>query len=162
MNKLIIISIIIFLVIMSLLIINIYKKNKYINYLMIFFMFLSLILIISTELMFIDNVLYYIIRYIFYPTTNNYHFTLFISILIIIYTLYSKNLDNKSKIFNYMLFLIIIDYIIFSLLKIDFLNYKSLYNGLSLICLRFSSILFVLWLLVTLCRLYYKKVYRRE
>ena len=71
------------------------------------------------------------------------------SLIILLYSVYNDKLTNKQRIINYVFASwIIIDYIIFILLKLDVTSYNELYTGTSLTCLRFVTRGFLIWIVV--------------
>ena len=58
---------------------------------------------------------------------------------------------------NYIFSLLLIaSYVVFALLEIDVNSYTALYSGISLICLRFVSRMFISWILIVMNIKYYK------
>lgn len=158
MNKVILpLIIMIYLIIFTILIINLYKKNKYIKYTYLLFFLLMFTIIFCSDLTILDEILYYIIKYIYYPTYYSCILTILIMIIISIYTLINKKQSNKEKIINYVFSgLIFISYIIFLTLNINILEYKLLYTGYSLLCLRLITRSFGIWLIIIGIIKYYR------
>ena len=79
------------------------------------------------------------------------------SLVILLYSVFNDKLPNKMRIINYVFASwIIIDYIIFILLKLDVTSYIDLYTDTSLICLRLVTRGFLLWILTIInMKVYY-------
>lgn len=150
MNKVILpLIIIIYLILITILIINLYKKNKYIKYSYLFFFLFTFTIIFCYDLTILDEILYHIIKYIYYPTYYSCVLTILFMIIMFIYTIINKKLSNKEKIINYVFGgLVVISYIIFLTLNIDILEYKLLYSSYSLLCLRLITRSFTIWLII--------------
>lgn len=158
MNKIMIPFVIIeYLILLFFLILNIKKTNKVFKYCFIAFLFITLFALDAYDNTMIDSIIGSFIRYIYYPTYFSYTFTFALSIIILIITVFSNKIYDKVKIINFTLgSLLILSYIIFLLLKVDINSYKALYEGNSLICLRYMTRTFTLWMGILIVRRYYK------
>ena len=126
-------------------------KSKVINISFLILSILFLILIVIFDNNYIYELLKSIITYIWYPNYLLFVSTIFISIIILIYTIFKKKISFLEKIFNYILFGINFStYIIFLRLDINLDLYSSLYSTPSLVLLRIVSITFIIWVLIIL------------
>ena len=147
----------IYFILVTILIINIHEHNKVIKRASILFFSLAFIAIIFYDETVLDKLLYYIIKFIYYPSYYTYIFTVLFMVLVFIYTIFNNNINNKIKVFNFGICGIsLVSYIIFLILKVDLSLYGALYTGGSLICLRLVTRGFAIWLSVVLLNKYYK------
>ena len=150
-------SLIIYFFLMLVLVLNMHKKNKLIK-----FIFIAIILIFIVAMLFVDenifnSILRLLIEYIYYPTFNSYLITLGISLAILGYSIFNDKLYDKVRIINYIFScLLIVSYIIFMVPGVDIYSYTSLYPGASLMCLRYVTRTFILWLVVLFNIRYYR------
>ena len=147
-----------YLVFLMLLVVNLNKKNRIVKgiFAVLIIAFLG-ILMRSNETV-LDSVLAIIVRYIYFPSFSTFMLIVLGSLIILLYSVYSDKMPNKMRMVNYVFASwIIIDYIIFILLKLDVTSYIELYSGTSLTCLRFVSRGFLLWVvtLVIMKTIYY-------
>ena len=158
MNKFIFpLIIFIYFILVVILIINIHEKNKIIKRASILFFSLSFVAIIFYDQTVLEQLIYYILKYIYYPSYQIYVFTVLFMLLVFIYSVFSNKLSNKMRVFNYAFCSIsIVSYILFLLSDVDVNIYKNLYTGTSLICMRAVSRGFVIWLVSSLYVKYYK------
>lgn len=100
-------ELLIFILILSLLIINLkYKNNKvkiFIPFLLLFIVSLAMFLYGSSILYVLEEIVKGIIYAIYFPNIIFYIITVIISFSIMIYTILSNKLTNKEKIVNYLL-----------------------------------------------------------
>ena len=72
-----------------------------------------------------------------------------------IYNIFNDNIPDKRRIINYIYgSFIFIGYIIFMLLEVNVNSYNSLYDGDSLLCIRYITRTFILWLVTDLSMRY--------
>ncbi len=145
------------------LVININKKNKLIknSFIAILMLLVVLLSILSDTIM--DNILESMVYFWYYPSFSLYLFLLVIALLFFIYNIYNEKLGMKYRIINFIFSsLIIVSYIIFMLLNVDTYSYSELYNGTSLICLRYMTRTFFLWGIFNLLYLLYLKYYKED
>lgn len=164
MNKFIFpLVIFIFFVLVIILIINIHERNKIVKRACVLFFTLCFIAITFYDETVLDQFIYYIIKYIYYPSYHIYIFTILFMILVFIYSVFSEFISNKMRVFNYAFGgMAIVSYIIFLLSNVNVGIYKSLYSGTSLICLRVVSRGFVIWITTILFIKYYEYFMRKE
>ena len=90
-----------------------------------------------------------IVKYFYFPSFIAIVVTLILTMIIFINSIYDDEMHNKKRIVNYIFAsFIFISYIIFMFLDIDINSYNALYEGNSLLCLRYISRTFILWMLV--------------
>lgn len=147
----------IYFVLVVILIINIHERNKIVKKASVLFFALSFIAIVFYDETVLEKFIYYILKYIYYPSYHIYVFTVLFMILVFIYSVFADKLSNKIRVFNYAFCSIaIVSYIIFIIKDIDVLVYKSLYSDATLICMRAVTRGFTMWLLSILLVKYYK------
>ena len=164
--ELFIFSILVFI----LLIINLKKKNTFINlgFIAIFVgLLLGVFLSYSSYVSLCFRSLFKsIIQYLYFPSTIVYFFIILFVSIMLIYTIFSKKLTTFKKIFNYIFFNI--TYLLFLLFitlsasnNIDLNNMKELYlNDTILSLIQSSNIIIFIWLIYTFFYhlfLYYKR-----
>ena len=102
MNKFIFpLIIFIYFILVVILIINIHEKNKIIKRASILFFSLSFVAIIFYDQTVLEQLIYYILKYIYYPSYQIYVFTVLFMLLVFIYSVFSNKLSNKMRVFNY-------------------------------------------------------------
>ena len=126
---------------------------------------LFLLLIIFNKYYFInvvDEILKCIINFIYFPPIYVYLLMVLISFIIIIFTVFSKNISKSERIVNYAFFsLILLDFTLFLYnIRVDNINIYSnvsIYSSdLLLSILQISNILFIIWLFIILMFKLYK------
>lgn len=141
-------TILVYCILLLVLVINIYKKNRWVKYISALFTVVFLLTLFVINENFCDQVLFAIIRYIYFPEISSYIVTTLLTSLILFFTIIYDRFSNGIKVVNYTFsFLIIVSYIIFLMLEINVNSYNQLYVGNSLICLRLTTMSFVLWIL---------------
>lgn len=147
----------IYFILVIILIINNHERNKIIKSIsMLFFVFSFLCIVFYDETV-LEQLLYYIIKFIYFPSYHIYVFTVLFMIIVFIYSVFNNKLNEKIRVFNYAFCgMALVSYILFLILKVDVLVYKNLYSGASLICLRLVSRGFLIWLISLLFVKYYK------
>lgn len=96
-----------------------------------------------------------ILNYIYFPSTVVYFFIIVFVTILILYTLFSKNITNIKKIFNYLFFSIMYFFFMtFMALSafdgVDLMEITELYkNDTILSIVQISNLLLVVWLIVT-------------
>ena len=96
-----------------------------------------------------------ILNYIYFPSTVAYFFIIVFVTILILYTLFSKNITNIKKIFNYLFFSIMYFFFMtFMALSafdgVDLMEITELYkNDTILSIVQISNLLLVIWLIVT-------------
>ena len=163
------------LLLFLILIINNKKKNKYANYIVITIyavVFIAIIIASPSYVVYsIDWVIKGIMKYIYFPSTAAYFMINLVSVLIIMYSMKSKKIYKKKRIFNYVIFNIIF-YLFISFVaivtykKLDIRLLEVLYkNNTVLSIVQISNLLFFIWIIVTLfyrLYLFYQKKYDKK
>ena len=163
MNKvLLMVAISIYFLLTIILVLNIKDKSKIIKgSFLVFIVTLFLALFFVNELV-MDYLFSIIIRYFYYPTFSSIILTVLITMIIFVKNIYNDKMGDKSRIINYVFAsFIFVGYIAFMTLKIDINSYNLLYEGSSLICLRYITRSFILWQIVRLINLYYSCFIKR-
>ena len=158
------------LLLITLLIINIKRKNKIIN---ISFIGIYLGLFLVIFISYFDYVslcirlfIKGIMKYYYFPSTIVYFFIILFSVIMILYSVFSKKLSNKKKIFNYLIcnsiFFLFMLFVTEAASKgIELNDMKALYtNNNVLYLVQISNLLLLIWILVTMfyrLYLYFKK-----
>ena len=145
------ISLMVYFVLLIILILNMDDKSKVIkNSFLAFIVTLFVALFFVNELV-MDYIISQIIRYFYYPTFASIIVTLVLTMIIFISNIYDDDKNDKSRIINYIFScFIFVSFIIFSFLNIDINSYNALYNGDSLLCLRYISRTFILWIIIVI------------
>ena len=163
MNKaLLILSVGVYFLLTIILVLNIKEKSKIIkNSFLVFMVTLFLSLFFVNELV-MDYLFSIIIRYLYYPTFSSIILTIIITMAIFIKNVYNDKMSKYLRIINYIFAsFIFVGYISFMTLKVDINSYTLLYDGNSLICLRYITRSFILWQIVRLINLYYRCFIKR-
>ena len=145
------ISLAIYSVLVLILIVNLKERNNFIkNAFILLFSLLGITYLVYNQGI-INEGLKFFIRYIYYPTFNSFVTTIFLTICILLYSLFSEKLANKFKIINYVFSsFLFVTYVVFMTLNINVYSYNSLYTNSSLFWLRISARGFVIWIVVLL------------
>ena len=142
-----IMSLVIYLFFLMVLVYNLHKKNKIIKgiFALLIIAFIGILLQYNETVL--DSVLSLLVRYIYYPQFATFMVLVFVSLGILLYTVFNEKLYKRTRILNYVFSSwIIISYIIFILLNLDVTSSLALYSGTSLICLRFVTRGFLVWI----------------
>ena len=116
----------------------------------------------------VDSFVKGIMNYIYFPSTIVYFFIIIFVTIMILCTLFSKNLSNFKKIFNYLFFSILYFFFMsFVALaaydSVDLVNITVLYQNETILSLvQISNFILVIWLLFTgfyKLFLYFRKKY---
>lgn len=163
MNVLIALSIMVYFVLLVILVLNITDKSKIIKYSFVLFMASFIILIFIVNEIIMDYIISVFIRYWYFPTFSSILATVMISIFIFLFNILREEKNAKERILNYIFAsLILIAYVIFTIQNIDINSYNALYSEGSLICLRYISRCFTLWMLVIVIIKYFKFFVKKE
>jgi len=110
----------------------------------------------SYDVTILNNVLYFILKYLYFPTFFEYSLTIVLAFFLLLYTIFNDQITEKVRIINYVFCsLLIVSYAIFLMLQIDVTVYSKLYTGDSLLCLRYATRGFSLWIVIQLIVKYY-------
>ena len=152
----IILSIAIYFILLVILVLNVEDKSKVIkNSFLLFIISLVVALFFVNELI-MDFIIGAIIRYFYYPSFTSIIVTLLLTMIVLIYSIYGDDVKDKTRIINYIFACyIFVSYVIFMSLEIDINSYNALYEGDSLLCLRYISRTFILWIIVNVLSKYF-------
>ena len=104
-----------------------------------------------------DYIISVFIRYWYFPTFSSVLATVMISIFLFLFNILREEKNDKERIVNYIYAsLVLIAYVIFTIQNIDVNSYNALYSEESLICLRYISRCFTLWMITLLIIKYFK------
>ena len=149
-------SIMVYFVLLIILVLNMNDKSKVIkNSFLIFMVALVTAMFFANELV-MDYIITIIIRYFYFPTFASIIATIILTMIIFINSIYDDEMKDKFRITNYIFAsFIFIAFIIFMFLNIDINSYNALYAGDSLICLRYISRTFTVWIFVIILFKYF-------
>lgn len=142
------IPLMVYFVLLIILILNMDDKSKIIkNSFLLFIVSLFISLFVVNELV-MDYIISTIIRFLYFPTFTSIITSLIITMIIFINNIYDDRMKDRVRIINYIFAgFIFVAFVIFSFLKIDINSANALYNGDSLLCLRYISRTFALWII---------------
>lgn len=154
------------LLLFALLIVNIKKKSRIINFLIIFIctFFLSSICICYTPYVkeSIDVFIKTVMKYIYFPSTIAYFFIISFVIGMLIYSMFNKKLTQPKRIINYATFSLLL-FLFFSFLtiavtsNINLSSQAKLYsNETVLAVVQVSNLILLFWIVFTLFYQLYK------
>ena len=153
----------IYFVLLIILILNIEEKSKVIKC-----SFLMFVLVLFAALFFVnelvmDYLLSAIIRYFYYPTFSSIILTIVITMIILLFNVFDDKSNAKKRIVNYVFTsFIFVGYILFAVQNVDINSYNALYVGDSLLCLRYITRTFLLWMIVSLFIKYFSFFSRKR
>ena len=152
----IIISLAVYFVLLIILVLNIEDKSKIIkNSFLIFMVSLVVALFFVNELI-MDYIISVIIRFFYFPSFTSIIVTLLLTMIVLIYSIFDDEMKDKTRIINYIFAsYIFVSYVIFMFLEVDVNSYTALYEGDSLMCLRYISRTFILWIVVNVFTKYF-------
>ena len=163
MNIIIALSIAVYFVLLIILVLNITDKSKIIKYSFVIFMVALIIALFFANEVIMDYIISIIIRYLDFPTFSSILATVMITIFIFLYNIFNEKKTDNERIVNYIFAsLILIAYIIFMAQNIDVNSYNALYADNSLLCLKYISRTFVIWMIILLIIKYFKMIIKRE
>ena len=153
--ELFVLSLLLFLI----LIVNIRYKNKYANYIIVLIYLIFLIVILIAAPTYIgyslDSFIKKVMNYIYFPSTIVYFFIMIFSILVILYSMFSKSISVFKKVFNYAVF----NFMFFFFLafisictydKLDLSDLVEFYkNDTILVIVQISNLLLFGWIIFT-------------
>ena len=150
------IPLMVYFVLLIILILNMDDKSKIIkNSFLLFIVSLFISLFVVNELV-MDYIISVIIRYFYFPSFTAVIVTLILTMIIFINNIFDDEIKDKRRIINFIFSsFIFISYIIFMMLDIDVNSANALYDGDSLICLRYISRTFILWMIVNVLIKYF-------
>ena len=156
-------AIMVYFVLLVILVLNLEDKSKIIKgSFLVFIVTLLVAFFLKNELV-MDYLISIIIKIWYFPSFSTIILILFITMILFLYNLFNDQIKDKKRIVNYIFAsYIIIGYIIFMLLDVNVNEYNSLYEGESLICVRYIARTFILWLLVILSMNYFNYIAKKE
>lgn len=159
MKLIIALSIMVYFVLFIILVLNINDKSKIIKSSFIIFMVALILALFFVNEIVMDYIISSIIRYIYFPTFSSILLTVMITIGIFLSNILLEKKNDKERIIDYIFAsFILIAYIIFMSLNIDINSYNALYDGNSLICLRYIGRTFAIWMILNLIIRFYKYI----
>lgn len=150
---------ILFILLLFVLLFNMRKKSKFINFILVaIYLGIFIGIVISNFNYVVDCINGFvkcIMNYIYFPSTLAYFFIIFIVTVILIFTIFSKKISSPKKIVNYVFFTIL--YFLFTSFVvlaasqgIDLVDKVNLYkNNTILAIVQVSNLLLVFWLIFT-------------
>lgn len=144
-----IISFVVYSLLVLILIINIKRKSAIIKFSfgIMFLLLMGLFIYYNQDML--DHIIRFLVRYIYFPSFTSYLITLFLTLIILISSVLSEKFNKKIRVVNYICSsLLIVGYIIFMILNIDISLYSQLYSGASLMCLKYSTRGFIVWMII--------------
>ena len=148
-------SVMVYFILIIILVLNIDDKSKIIKYSFLLLLISLLVAFFVTNELFMDYLISIIVRFWYYPTFSTIIAIVFITMVLYIYNIFNDNIPDKRRIINYIYgSFIFIGYIIFMLLEVNVNSYNSLYDGDSLLCIRYITRTFILWLVTDLSMRY--------
>ena len=161
------ISLMVYFVLLIILVLNMDDKSKIIKHSFLIFIISLLVSLFFVNELVMDYVISQIIRYFYYPTFASIIVSLMVTMITFIRNIYDDNKNDIVRIVKYIFScFIFISFIIFSFMNVDINSYNALYTGDSLLCLRYISRTFVLWIIVSVFIKYFdyfgKKPIKKE
>ena len=146
-----------YLVFLMILVTNLNKNNKIVKGIFAVLIIIFLAILMRSNETVLDSVLALVVRYIYFPSFATFMIIVLGSLVILLYSVYTDKIPKKMRMINFVFASwIIIDYIIFILLKLDVTSFIELYSGTSLICLRFVTRGFLVWVVtLSIMKVYY-------
>ena len=155
-------SICVYFVLTIILILNIEEKSKVIKHSFLAFMVTLFLALFFVNEIVMDYLISIIIRYFYFPTFASIMLTIIVTMVILLRNVYNDKLNSKTRIINYIFAsFIFVGYILFTVQNIDINSYTLLYDGYSLLCLKYISRTFILWQIIRLFILYYSYFVKR-
>ena len=157
------IALMVYFVLLIILVLNMEDKSKIIkNSFLVFMIALITALFFVNELV-MDYIISIIIRYFYFPTFTSIIVTLILSMAVFINNIYDDEKKECRRIINYIFSsYIFVSYIVLMFLDVDINSSTALYQGDSLICLRFISRTFILWMIVNVLIKYFYNFLKKE
>lgn len=150
---------IITLLLFTILVINIKRKNYLIQIIslsvylgFVIGVFISYTTYVQTC---IDSFVKQILNYIYFPSTIIYFFIMIFVTIMILYTLFSKNISIPKKIFNYFIFSLLFFFFVSFLSlcsydMVDMMDTAKLYeNNIILSIVQISNFILLIWIIIT-------------
>ena len=157
------IAIMVYFVLLIILVLNMDEKSKVIkNSFLMFMISLFAALFVINELV-MDYIVSSIIRFIYFPSFTSIVVALILTMIIFINSVYDDEMKDKTRIINYIFSsFIYISFIVFMFLNIDINSYNALYEGDSLLSLRYISRTFGVWIIISILIKYFHYFGKRQ
>ena len=157
------ISLAVYFVLLIILVLNMEDKSKIIkNSFLLFIISLVVALFFVNELI-MDYIISIIIKFIYFPSFAAVIAVLLIAMGVFIICIFNDEISDKVRIINYIFAsYIFVSYIIFMFLEVDVNSYNALYDGNSLLCLRYISRTSILWLVTNIVIKYFSYFLRKK
>ena len=157
------IAVMTYFVLLVILVLNMEDKSKVIKNSFLFFMVALITALFFVNELIMDYIISIIIRYFYFPTFTSIIITLILTMIIFINNIFDDDFKDRRRIINYIFAsFIFISYIIFMFLDVDINSATALYQGDSLICLRYISRTFILWMIVDILIKYFYYFLRKD
>jgi len=154
------------LILILFLIFNIRKRNILASFIVTAVIILMFLFVIGGYINFAGECLKafikYVMRYYYFPNVAVYFTSVFIMMIILVYTSYTKKIDEKKRTFNIVVlglvlmnFLALISHTIFDKVELT-LTYKIYEDDLILSCVQISNFLILIYIVVTIIYYIYK------
>ena len=157
------IAVMTYFVLLIILVLNMEDRSKIIKNSFLLFMIAMITALFFVNELVMDYIISIVIRYFYYPTFTSIIVTLILTIIVFINNIFDDEFKDKRRIINYIFSsFIFISYIIFMLLDVDINSSTALYQGDSLICLRYISRTFILWVIVNIMIKYFYYFLKKE
>lgn len=157
------IAVMTYFVLLVILVLNMEDKSKVIKNSFLFFMVALIAALFFVNELIMDYIISIIIRYFYFPTFTSIIITLLLTMIIFINNIFDDDFKDRRRIINYIFAsFIFISYIIFMFLDVDINSATALYQGDSLICLRYISRTFILWMIVDILIKYFYYFLRKD
>ena len=157
------IAIAVYFILLIILVLNMEDRSKVIKNSFLLFMISLIVALFFINEIVMDFIISSIIRFFYFPSFSSIIVALLLTIVVFIYSIYDDEMNDKIRIINYIFSsFIFISYIIFMFLDVDINSYNALYEGDSLICLRYISRTFILWIIVNIMIKYFYYFYKEN
>lgn len=157
------IAIMVYFILIIILVLNMEDRSKIIKSSFLLFMLALVTALFFVNELVMDYIISIIIRYLYFPTFSSVIVTLIITMVMFISNIFNDEKKDKLRIMNYVFSsFIFIAYIILMFLDVDINSSTSLYQGDSLICLRYISRTFVLWMIINTLIKYFSYFLKKE
>ena len=150
------IALAIYFILLIILVLNMEDRSKVIKNSFLLFMICLITALFFVNELVMDYIISAIIRFFYFPSFTSIIVELLLTMVVFIYSIYDDEMKPKTRIINYIFAsFIFVSYIIFMFLDVDINSYNALYDGDSLICLRYISRTFILWIIVNVMTKYF-------
>ncbi len=163
MKLIIALSVMVYFVLFIILVLNITDRSRMIKSSFVVFMVSLILCLFFVNEIVMDYILSIIIRYLYFPTFSSILATVMLAIGLFLSNIFMDKKDSKERIINYIFAsFILVGYIVFMALNIDINSVNALYSENSLICLRYISRTFTIWIVIDLIIKFFKYLLKKE